>query len=465
MAKKRRKIVQYKRPLNINIGTVIFGITFLYICIYCFIYFTRDKISYYEVVQGKSAVVNSSSYTGLILRKETVTRAPATGYLHFYIRDCSKAAIGTTIYTLDEKGIVSDLLERAKADGTVLTSNNLKDIKAKIAGYEAGYDNVNFANVYDFKNELENTISECINLSALENLNTLADEEDKKSYQIYKAKQSGIIVCSTDGYEDLKENKLTPSDFNSTTRELTSHRSNELVESKTPIYKTINSEMWNLYFKISENDKNKYQDTDTLTIRFLKDDITLSANFELIEIEGEDYGKLTLSRYMLHYATERFLDFTIVEEEISGLKIPKSAIVEKDFYVVPIEYLTGGGDSLNQGFNIEKTDENGNIHVEFQSHAVYRVTEDSFYIDAKVYNSGAQIIMPDSNEKFTLSKTEKLQGVYNINNGYAVFKQIEILSESNDYAIIADNTDFGVTIYDHIVLKGDSVAEKQIIFQ
>ena len=147
------------------------------------------------------------------------------------------------------------------------------------------------------------------------------------------------------------------------------------------------------------------------------------------------------------------------------VEIPKSAIVEKDFYVVPIEYLTGGGDSLNQGFNIEKTDENGNIHVEFQSHAVYRVTEDSFYIDAKVYNSGVQIIMPDSNEKFTLSKTEKLQGVYNINNGYAVFKQIEILSESNDYAIIADNTDFGVTIYDHIVLKGDSVAEKQIIFQ
>lgn len=93
------------------------------------------------------------------------------------------------------------------------------------------------------------------------------------------------------------------------------------------------------------------------------------------------------------------------------------------------------------------------------------MTEDSFYIDAKVYNSGVQIIMPDSNEKFTLSKTEKLQGVYNINNGYAVFKQIEILSESNDYAIIADNTDFGVTIYDHIVLKGDSVAEKQIIFQ
>lgn len=465
MAKKRRKIVQYRKPLNINIGTVIFGITFLYICIYCVIYFTRDKISYYEVVQGKSTVVNSSSYTGLILRKETVTNAPASGYLHYYIRDCSKAAIGTTIFTLDEAGVVADLLERAKADGAVLTSNNLTDIKSRIASYEAGYDNVNFSNVYDFKNELENTIFECINLSALENLNTLADEEDKKSYKIYKAKQSGIIVCSTDGYENLEEKKLSVKDFNSSGREIISHRSNELVEADTPIYKTINSEMWNLYFKISENDKKKYEDTDTLTVRFLKDDITLSANFELIEIEGEDYGKLTLSRYMLHYATERFLEFTIVGEEITGLKIPKSAIVEKDFYTVPIEYLTGGGDSLNQGFNIEKTDEEGNVSVEFQSNAVYRVTEDTFYIDAKVYDSGSQIIMPDSNKKYTLSKTEQLQGVYNINNGYAVFKQIEILSESNDYVIIDDHTDFGVTIYDHIVLKGDAVTEKQIIFQ
>ena len=56
-----------------------------------------------------------------------------------------------------------------------------------------------------------------------------------------------------------------------------------------------------------------------------------------------------------------------------------------------------------------------------------------------------------------------LQGVYNVNKGYAVFKQIEILYQNNDYSIIKTGTSYGISMYDHIVLQGNEVEENTII--
>ncbi len=465
MAKRNRKIVRYKKPLNINIGNIIFGVTFIYLIICVILFFSRDRIRYYEVVAGKSAQANTKKYTGLILREEATTQVKNSGYVHFYIRNCSRASIGTTVYTLDETGVVADLLERAKAEGTTLTDTNLADIKQKISEFEAEYDDTNFSNVYTFKADLENAISECMNLSALENLNTLADDEQKNSFKIYSAKQAGIIVCSTDGYEGLKEQDLTEQHFDKSKYKSVSYHSDDLVEADSPIYKTVTSEMWNMYVPLTKKEVKKYKDTKALSIRILKDDITLTCNFEILELNGKSYGKITLSRYMMNYAAERFLDFTIVEDEIEGLKVPKSAVVEKDFYTIPVSYLTTGANTNKEGFNVEKVSEEGVSYVVFETPSIYKKTEEFAYIDANLYEKGTDIIMPDSQSRYTLSDMESLKGVFNINNGYAVFDRIEILAESNDYYIIEIGTSYGLTIYDHIVLNGASVKEEQIIFQ
>ena len=60
--------------------------------------------------------------------------------------------------------------------------------------------------------------------------------------------------------------------------------------------------------------------------------------------------------------------------------------------------------------------------------------------------------------------TEALKGVYNINKGYAMFRLIDILYEYGDYCIVSDKTDYGVTLYDHIILNGSSVKENDIIY-
>ena len=68
-------------------------------------------------------------------------------------------------------------------------------------------------------------------------------------------------------------------------------------------------------------------------------------------------------------------------------------------------------------------------------------------------------------ETYDLSKIVELQGVFNINKGYAVFKRIEILCENDEYYIIDTGTSNGLYNYDHIVLVGSSVKENEIVFQ
>ena len=58
---------------------------------------------------------------------------------------------------------------------------------------------------------------------------------------------------------------------------------------------------------------------------------------------------------------------------------------------------------------------------------------------------------------------DKLTGVYNINKGYAVFKQIKVLASNDDYTIVEAKTPYGISLYDHIALDGKSVKENQTI--
>ena len=53
--------------------------------------------------------------------------------------------------------------------------------------------------------------------------------------------------------------------------------------------------------------------------------------------------------------------------------------------------------------------------------------------------------------------------VYNINKGYAVFKQIDILYQNEEYSILKKGTDYGISLYDHIALEGDSIEENDLV--
>ena len=78
MAKKQKKIKKYRKPLNLNIGMLIFGAIFIYVIICVIAYFQTSHIVRYEVQEGSLATNNI--YRGVIIRDETVVNADAAGY-------------------------------------------------------------------------------------------------------------------------------------------------------------------------------------------------------------------------------------------------------------------------------------------------------------------------------------------------------------------------------------------------
>ena len=71
---------------------------------------------------------------------------------------------------------------------------------------------------------------------------------------------------------------------------------------------------------------------------------------------------------------------------------------------------------------------------------------------------------PESTEKYALSKRGSLTGVYNINKGYADFKQIDVLYDNDEYSIVKSNTQYGLSAYDYIVLDAQAVEDDEFIY-
>ena len=72
------------------------------------------------------------------------------------------------------------------------------------------------------------------------------------------------------------------------------------------------------------------------------------------------------------------------------------------------------------------------IPVHIGETEIYSFDEESreYYLDITVLDFGDNLLMPDSQERFTVSKRATLIGVYNMNKGYADFRQIQILYQN-----------------------------------
>ena len=163
---------------------------------------------------------------------------------------------------------------------------------------------------------------------------------------------------------------------------------------------------------------------------------------------------------------ERFLDIEISLNSNKGYKIPKSAVVEKEFYAVPVEYLTKGGNSTSDRV-LAKSDKEKTASI--KSYTIYKFEEDKdkyFYLDADEVEKNTVLFAGGNKNsaQYYLDKTVKKQGVYCVNQGYAEFRAIEKVSSSEDYVLVATNTVHGISLYDHIVLNSKEIDEDEIIY-
>lgn len=132
-----------------------------------------------------------------------------------------------------------------------------------------------------------------------------------------------------------------------------------------------------------------------------------------------------------------------------------------------MEYVTQGGDSQSTGFNKEIYSQSG-TSVVFVPTEIYYSEGNNYYIEMGAedgFKSGDYIVKPNSTERYQIGTSASLQGVYNINKGYAVFKQIDVLASNDEYYTVKKNMTYGLAVYDHIVLNAESVSEGELIYK
>lgn len=465
MNDNRKKVVEYKKPFNVNIGIIIFGITFLYIVINIFVFLAKEKTTFYEVVKGQSAQATNYSYQGIAIFDEKITYAETSGYINYYVREGTRISSNSTLYSIDETGAVSDFLAEYSSDDIKLSKQDLNTIKNQLYTFSNNFDEMNFDVVYDFKSSIEGTVIELLNSTMLSKIyESIGQDADSNAFKIEKASSPGIVYYSIDNYENFDISNISESDFDKTLYTKASFSSGDLIESGSPICKTINDEEWSIIIPLTKAEKKQYKDTTTVKIKFLKDGITTTADFSIVKGSDGKYGKITLNKYLIRYASERYIDIQIIDDNISGLKIPKSAVTTNDFYIVPIEYATYGADDTSLGF-YKQVYKNGELSTEFIMPTIFYSDDEYYYIDMDDFSSEDIFIKPDSTENYQLGATASLLGVYNINSGYTEFVQVNILTETNEYYIVESQTQYGLVIYDHIIMDASTVKNHQVIFQ
>ena len=469
MARKKKKasnkIIHYRRPLNINIGMIIFALIFVYMSLSVYTYIGREKIQFYEVVEG--GIVNDKSYTGVILRDEEVKYTDRAGTIDYYVREGRRAAVGTTVYSIDEENKMAAYLAENN-NGQELSSDSISALKKQLSSFNIAFDEDNFASVYDIKYTLESLIMEYSNFDTADSL--AAMEAAGIRFTQIRSDQSGIISYVIDSLEDLEPSQIEESVFDRSKYPSKIIGSGETVGINEPVYKIITSEDWSIVFPLSEEDVTQYGENTQLKVSFKGENLTTIGEFSMITgADGKTYGKLDFDKYMVQFVSDRYVEFEIVSDKVDGLKIPLSAVTTKDFFLIPAEYLSKGGDSNESGFFKEVYTEGGTPSIVFVPATLYYSTEENYYVEIdgeEGFKAGDYIVKPESStERYQLGTTASLKGVYNINKGYAVFKQIEILTSNDEYCTVKKNMDYGLSVYDHIVLDADTVEEGKMIYQ
>lgn len=462
--KSRNNVVQLNRKKQSYFGVVVFGLIIAYIMVLIFTYASTKHIAGYEVKEGSLAVDNT--YRGVCMRTEKVYEINANGYVNYYAREGERVAANSTVYTVDESGKLADLIKADYASGDSLTNSDLDELKTQIITYKKNYEDRNFDSVYDFKFAVQGTVMKLANKNVMESLSNISDKTVVNMIKYGAAVESGIVVYSVDGLENLTTSDISKDIFEESEHEKTQLQSNSLVSAGDTAYKLITEDNWSVCIPLDEERYKSLEEESYIKIKFIKTgDVSWGKVNCFTDANGDYYCKFDFTNSMITFATDRYLDIELQLTSKKGLKIPNSAIVKKEFYLVPEKYLVSGGGKNDTGFIREAYMEDGTVTSEFTEAQVYYSKDGMLYVDPSFFRLGEYLLTEDKSDRYNIGPKDTLIGVYNMNKGYADFTQITILYSNREYSIVKSNTDYGLAVYDHIVLDGAAVNDDDFVYE
>ncbi len=465
MRKRRRD--GRRLPFKINLGIAVFCLIFLYLIINIISYLAKPHVSSYEVTSGQ--IVEKLKCRGLALRNEEVIQADTAGYLNYFVRDGARVGKDDAIYSVDTTGKALEYISKNLTAEEAMDPETYAEIKSLISTFHTNFSGENFASVYTFQYELENDVAGLTDEAIAKQMKAslkeagLADTLEKKI-----SPASGIVSFYTDGFEGMATSAVTSDCFDTGQYERVPLKTSEKVEAGDPVYKMTIGEDWHIIISLDAKQYKAMQEKSSVNVTLLKDGLTIPASVRTYQnAKGEYFADLRIDSYMVRYIDERYLDIEITMKSSQGLKIPKTALVEKECYRIPVDYIVDNN-GLNGKMSLLSSDRNGETVKKDISPSIYRIDYNDeniptyCYVNPNDIPSGGILLTADG-QQFIPADTEPLTGVYNMNMGYATFRPVTIEDTNKDFVIARAGQDGSIAAYDFIVLNSSSVKEDQLV--
>lgn len=464
----KSKIRKYRKPLNLNIGMLIFAVILVYVVVCIVLYFQTGHVVRYEVKKGSLAMNNL--YRGIVVRDETIVNADISGYVNYYANEGERVAAGDLVYIVDETGRLNEELENMTLGENTLSDKELLEFRSELVNFSHSFDKNNFLPVYDEKVSLNNTVKKMASTNMLANVERMqASAGSGNIISRSNARETGIVSYWVDGYESLTPDQVTEDVYDQTAylEKKVQLLSNTLVGKGDPVYKLNTEEEWSLVIPVDSLEQGEQLEAEQyIKVRFMKNQAESWGKTKLLNnSDGKHYLQLTFTNSMITFVNDRFLEIELLIHDETGLKIPNSAIVDKEFYLIPEDFVVSEGNNGKGQINRQYVMDNGEVSSKLYEISLYSYDskEKVYYVDSSILERENILLRENSQEIFVVSNTATLTGVYNLNNGYADFRQISIIAQNEEYAIVESNTRYGLNVYDYIALNAQSVQDDQFI--
>ena len=185
----------------------------------------------------------------------------------------------------------------------------------------------------------------------------------------------------------------------------------------------------------------------------------------LIRGESTSYVVLRSNRFLLDYLNVRNIRFKTSQDEHSGFKIPRAAIVDRTVLRIPTEFIF---DNEN-GFFVMRRIDGIDVLTAVNLASTFSAEEPFMYVhqDFEAIRLGDIIVRGGDNpETHSVSEVDNVRGIFKVNRGYTEFFRVNIdenTRESGGYYFLDPALNAGLRISDRIILDSRNVRERQIV--
>lgn len=432
------KKIKIKGNKEFDISKIILLAIGVYAIITVILYLVWGGENSYETRHGK--LEDYDMFTGIAIRNEKVVKCNKTGYPKFYISEGEKASAGSCVYEIlsqkeESKGRTQEL-DEAKSNEILRSLENFQS-EHNIKNYSASYKLIDNTKKILYKTEA-------------------IGSEDKG----YKAKMDGVVSCSCDSLDGVTLDEITQDSFSMNDYVERDTNNGDKVSKGDVIYKLIRDEEWEIAVKLSEEKYKelKKKDITRANVEFPQVEVSTICDVALKEKNGLYLAVFYVSGYLEMMIGDRFVDIKAVYNSAEGLKIPSKSITKKSFYVIPSDFITGEDDGQDGVY----------VKESISSKGKYSGVEIGYIDNEKqiAYIAGENIkkgtIITNKYDDYEIGETKKLNGIYNINKGYPIFRRVNKLFDNGEFAIVEEGLDYSLANYDYIAADAKKAQEEEL---